>query len=335
MKKVTIETVAKKVGVSAATVSYALSGKKRISLEVKEKIYDAIKELDYRPNITARNLASNRTWTVGLYASPTQNIREDYFFNNILAGILDVLHSKRYQLMIYADYRDELKGYNPDFNLIQPIDGALIMNPRVHDEYIKHVKEKNIPYVIIGTPEEGVAESYFVDSDITAGYYAAVKYLISKGHKKIILMNGLPEYTQSEKRRTGYRQAFIDSGLEYDESYIVHVPMLEEAGYREFEDIIAKKPDATAVVTFNDTIAVGVLKAISRMKMSVPQKMAVVSAGNTMITRIHYPTITSIDMNAYTIGAKAAELLVDVIEKRRMQPSHEIIQTHLVERESS
>ena len=77
MKKVTIETVAQKVGVSAATVSYALSGKKKISPEVKERIFQVIKELDYRPNVTARNLASSKNWTVGLYASPTQNIRED------------------------------------------------------------------------------------------------------------------------------------------------------------------------------------------------------------------------------------------------------------------
>jgi len=335
MKKVTIETVAQKVGVSAATVSYALSGKKKISPEVKERIFQVIKELDYRPNVTARNLASSKNWTVGLYASPTQNIREDYFFNNILAGILDVLHDKRYQLMLYADYLDENGGSNPDFSLTQPIDGALIMNPRVDDAYIEHVKERNIPYVIIGTPESDAGETYFVDSDITAGYYAAVNYLISKGHKKIILVNGLAEYAQSENRKVGYKQAFLDNGLEYDKSYIVNVPMVEEEGYRAFMEILRKKTDATAVVTFNDTIAVGVLRALREQKINVPHKMAVVSAGNTMITRVHNPTITSIDMNAYTLGSKAAELLVDVIEKRRMQPSHEIIQTHLEERESS
>ena len=335
MKKVTIETVAQKVGVSAATVSYALSGKKKISPEVKERIFQVIKELDYRPNVTARNLASSKNWTVGLYASPTQNIREDYFFNNILTGVLDVLHSKRYQLMLYADYIGESGGSNPDFSLTQPIDGALIMNPRVNDAYIEHVKERNIPYVIIGTPEGDLGDSYFVDSDIAAGYYAAVNYLISKGHKKIILMNGLAEYTQSENRKVGYRQAFLDNGLEYDESYIVNVQMVEEEGYRVFSEMLKTKPDATAVVTFNDTIAVGVLRVLREQKINVPHKMAVVSAGNTMITRVHSPTITSIDMNAYALGSKAAELLVDVIEKRRMQPSHEIIQTHLEERESS
>ena len=107
MKKVTIETVAQKVGVSAATVSYALSGKRKISQEVTDRILQAVEELDYRPSITARNLASNKTWTVGLYASHTQNIREDYFFYNILAGVLDVLHERKYQVHLYADYLNE------------------------------------------------------------------------------------------------------------------------------------------------------------------------------------------------------------------------------------
>ena len=334
MKKVTIETVAQKVGVSAATVSYALSGKRKISQEVTEKILKAVEELDYRPSITARNLASNKTWSVGLYASPTQNIREDYFFNNILAGVLDVLHVKKYQIHLYADYLNEKSKNHPDLNLTQPIDGALIMNPRINDVYINHLKQRNIPYVVIGTPDER-DDSFYVDADVTAGYYAIVNYLIRKGHRKIILVNGDKAYTQSEKRRTGYSMAYHDNGLGFSEDWIINVPMLEEQGYKVFMQTIKRIPDFTAVVTFNDTIAVGVLRALKESNLAVPTRVAVVSAGNTMITRIHSPAITSLDMGAYEIGSKAAELLIDVIEKRRIQPSHEIIQTRLVERESS
>lgn len=332
--KVTIETVAQKAGVSTATVSYALSGKKKISKEVTERILKAVEELDYRPNITARNLASNKTWTIGLYASPTQNIREDYFFNNILAGILDVLHIKKYQVHLYADYLNEKTKDHPDLNLTQPIDGALIMNPRINDAYIEHIKKRNIPFVVIGTPNES-ENCFYVDADIAAGYYAAVNYLIKKGHRKIILLNGSPEYTQSEKRKTGYSMAYHDNGLEFRDDWIINVPMLEEQGYQVFMRTIKEIPDFTAVVTFNDTIAVGVLRALKESNLQVPSRVAVVSAGNTMITRIHSPAITSLDMGAYEIGSKAAELLVDVIEKKRIQPSHEVIQTRLVEREST
>ena len=334
MPKVTIETVAKKVGVSAATVSYALSGKRKISREVTDRIRKAVDELDYRPSITARNLASNKTWTVGLYASPTQNIREDYFFNSILAGIIDVLHEKKYQIHLYADYLHENNKDHPDLNLTQPIDGALIMNPRINDVYIQHIAQRNTPFVVIGTPDER-ENSFYVDADVTAGYYAAVNYLIKKGHKKIILMNGSAEYTQSEKRKAGYMLAYHDNGLSCNQEWIINVQMLEEEGYRVFKQAIEKIPDASAVVTFNDTIAVGVLRVLKEKNLQVPGKVAVISAGNTMITRIHAPSITSLDMSSYEIGSKAAELLVDVIEKRRIQPSHTIIQTHLVEREST
>ncbi len=334
MAKITIETVAKRAGVTAATVSYALSGKKKISDEVKQRIYAAVEELNYRPSVTARNLASSKTWTVGLYASPTKNIREDYFFNNILAGILDTLHEKNYQIQLYADYQDEEKTSNQNIHMTQPIDGALIMNPRIHDKYIKDIMQRGIPLVVIGTPEER-ENCFYVDADITAGYYAAVNYLIKKGHTKILLINGSAEYTQTEKRKAGYILAYEDNGLSFDEQWILNVQMLEEDGYREFKKIAEQITDFTAVVTFNDTIAVGVLRVLREKGISVPHKVAVLSAGNTMITRIHSPSITSLDMGSYDIGMKAAELLLEVIEKKRIQPSHTIIRTHLVEREST
>jgi Transcriptional regulators len=334
MPKVTIETVAEKAGVSAATVSYALSGKRKISREVTDRILKVVEELDYKPSITARNLASSKTWTVGLYASPTKNIREDYFFNNILAGILDKLHEKQYQVHLYADYFDESCADHPDLNMTQPIDGALIMNPRINDMYIRHIRQRDIPFVVIGTPDDR-ENTFYVDADVTAGYYAAVNYLVKKGHKKIILMNGAIDYTQSEKRKAGYALAYRENGLDFSEDWIINVQMLEDDGYRAFMKIIETVPDFTAVITFNDTIAVGVLRALKEHNIPVPGKVAVISAGNTMITRIHSPSITSLSMAPYEMGISAADLLVDVIEKKRIQPSHTVIPIELVERESS
>jgi LacI family transcriptional regulator len=154
MPKVTIKAVAEKAGVSTAAVSYALSGKRKISPEVTEKIKTAILELGYKPSITARNLASSKTWTIGLYTSPTRDIREDVFFNSLLAGILDELHLKKYQLHLYADYLNENPIDHPDLSMTQPIDGALIMNPRVDDVYLEHIKRQGIPVVVIGTPSD-------------------------------------------------------------------------------------------------------------------------------------------------------------------------------------
>jgi len=334
MSKVTIETVAQKVGVSAATVSYALSGKRKISREVTERILKAVDELGYKPSITARNLASSKTWTVGLYTSPTKNIREDYFFNNVLAGVLDSLHEKKYQVHLYADYLDENDKDHPDLNMTQPIDGALVMNPRLDDAYIRNIGERGIPFVVIGTPGDRET-AFYVDSDVTAGYYAATTYLIRQGHRNIILMNGSADYVQSAQRKAGYALAFRENGLRYDEKWIKNVRMLEEEGYQIVRDLIEDKEDFSAVMTFNDTIAVGALRALKEKDIKVPGKVAIVSAGNTMITRIHSPSITSLDMGSYQMGFKAAELLVEVIEKKRIQPSHTIIQTHLVEREST
>ena len=123
--------------------------------------------------------------------------------------------------------------------------------------------------------------------------------------------------------------------MDFDDTWVVNIPMLEEEGYRVFKRTVENINDFSAVITFNDTIAVGVLRVLREKNLQVPGKVAVISAGNTMITRIHSPSITSLDMKSYEMGAKAAELLVEVIEKKRIQPSHIIIQTQLVEREST
>ncbi len=333
MTKVTIKAVAEKAGVSTAAVSYALSGKRKISPEVTEKIKTAILELGYKPSITARNLASSKTWTIGLYTSPTRDIREDVFFNSLLAGILDELHLKKYQLHLYADYLNENPIDHPDLSMTQPIDGALIMNPRVNDIYLEHIKQQGIAVVVIGTPSDP-EQVFYVDVDIAAGAYTATKYLISKGHNKILFVDGPADYMQSLHHLQGSRMAFGDSGIAWNENDVIHVDLAEDAAYGALEGIGNRITDYTAFLAYHDVFTCGIMRFLKDRGLKVPADVAYVSMGNTLISRINTPALTSIDMAPYEMGRQAAEMLVDVVEKRRIQPSHTIIPTRLVERES-
>jgi LacI family transcriptional regulator len=333
MTKVTIKAVAEKAGVSTAAVSYALSGKRKISPEVTEKIKTAILELGYKPSITARNLASSKTWTIGLYTSPTRDIREDVFFNSLLAGILDELHLKKYQLHLYADYLNENPIDHPDLSMTQPIDGALIMNPRVNDIYLEHIKRQGIPVVVIGTPSDP-EQVFYVDVDIAAGAYTATNYLISKGHNKILFVDGPADYMQSLHHLQGSRMAFGDSGIAWNENDVIHVDLAEDAAYGALEGIGNRIADYTAFLAFHDVFTCGIMRFLKGRGLKVPADVAYVSMGNTLISRINTPGLTSIDMAPYEMGRQAAEMLVDVVEKRRIQPSHTIIPARLVERES-
>ncbi|MBN1500543.1 MAG: LacI family DNA-binding transcriptional regulator [Spirochaetes bacterium] len=332
--KITIETVAKKAGVSTAAVSYVLSGKQKLSPEVTVKIKKAIEELGYKPNIIARNLASKKTWTVGFYTSSTKNIRGDVFFNPLLAGILDNLHQQKYQLHLYADYLNETDEDHPDLSLTQPIDGALIMNPRVNDVYLEYLKQQNIPFVVIGTPAEP-EKVFYVDVDLTAASYIATKHLILKGHRNVLFILGPEDLMQTVHHTQGCKMAFDEMGWELSAESLVHLPMAEEESYEALKSIGEDIHKYSAIVAFHDIYSFGIMSFLKDNQISVPQNMMYISLGNSLFCRVNSPTITSIDLAPYDIGFQSAEMLVDIIEKRRMQPSHSIIPVNLIKRESA
>jgi LacI family transcriptional regulator len=333
MKKITIKTVAQRAGVSTAAVSYALSGKRKISSKVYEKIMKAIDELGYKPSIIARNLASRKTWTVGLYTSPTKNIRSDLFFNSLLAGILDNLHEKKYQLHLYADYINGSTEDHPDLSMTQPIDGALITNPRVNDVYLDYLVKQGIPFVVIGTPSEP-EKIFYVDVDLTAAAYTATKYLVSKGHSNILIINGPSDYMQSIHHIRGTKMALNENGLEIKSRDIIHIPMIEEEAYNALKSIGAGIKNYSAIIAYHDVFSFGIMSYLKENHIHVPHDIAYISLGNSQFCRLYSPAVTSMDLAPYEMGYQAAEMLVDVIEKRRIQPSHTIIPVKLVERES-
>jgi LacI family transcriptional regulator len=333
MKKITIESVAQRAGVSIAAVSYALSGKRKISPKVSEKIKKAIKELGYKPSVLARNLASKKTWTVGLYTSPTKNIREDVFFNSLLAGILDNLHENKYQLHLYADYLNEVDENHSDLSMTQPIDGALIMNPRINDAYLDYLKKQEIPFVVIGTPEEP-ERIFYVDADLASAAYTATKYLLSKGHRNILFINGPANYTQSLQHIRGSTAALNEYGRELESEAMIHIPMLEEEAYGVLRSIGTDLKKYSAILAFHDVFSFGIMSHLKENLIRVPDDMAYISLGNSYFCRIYSPALTSIDLAPYEMGYQAASMLIDIIEKRRIQPLHEVLPVKLIERGS-
>jgi len=333
MKKITIKSVAERAGVSIAAVSYALSGKRKISSKVYEKIMKAIDELGYKPSIIARNLASRKTWTVGFYTSSTRNIRTDTFFNSLLAGILDSLHEKKYQLHLYADYLNGSADDHPELSMTQPIDGALIMNPRVNDLYLEYLIEQEIPFVVIGTPAEP-EKLFYIDVDSIAAAYTATKYLISKGHSHILFINGPSEYMMSVHHIQGITMALNENGWKIKSRDIIHIPMIEEESFSALESIGTGIKNYSAILACHDVFSFGIMNYLKENHIHVPHDIAYISLGNSQFCRLYSPAVTSIDLAPYEMGYQSAGMLIDVIEKRRIQPSHTIIPAKLVERES-
>lgn len=333
-RKSKITDVAKLANVSKSTVSYVLSGKRPISNEVTEKVLEAMKRLNYKPSIVARNLAERQTNSIGLYAPSTISISQDIFFNNILSGIMDCSNDNGYRVIIYPEKRDEGAEINYELDRSQPIDGALIMNPDISSHYLTKLKKEMLPFVLIGSPANNT-DIFFVDTDNIALTYNAVNYLINKGHKRILFINGPKDYVGSEQKEKGYRLALSEKGIEIDEKLIKNSKIIKESGYSICKELLGENANFTAILVINDILAVGILKALKESQKKVPKDVAVLSVGNTMLSDIHSPSITSIDVFGYELGFAATNLLIDVIKKKTISSCSRIIPNEIVEREST
>lgn len=332
--KVTVETIAEKVGVSKATVSYALTGKNRVSKELRQKILQTAKELGYKPSILARNFVSRRTWTVGLYAPDSRHLVEDIYFNSVLSGILDLLHAKDYNLQLFPAYADSKIDETLHLDTRQALDGLLIMDPRLSTHYLDEVRSMDLPFVLIGLPKDIDESVFYVDFDLAASAYIAVTHLLDRGRKRIGFINSPEGMIQSVHRLGGFSRAFAEREFAFPDLVAHAGPSLEE-GHAACREILEREPGLDGLVVYNDLPAVGAVRALKEARRRIPADTALVSGGNTIVARINSPTLTSVDPNPYRQGYRAAELLVEVVEKKRMRPAHEILPVQLVERESS
>lgn len=329
-----MDTVAHAAGVSKATVSYVLSGKRRISDEVSRRVWDAVDELGYRPHSAARSLASRKTHAVGLFCSPTENLREDPYFNQLLSGILDALEPRGYHLILYPETGDEESTYELCLPAAHSMDGALIMNPRLDSRGLTSLRRGGMPVVVIGTPSV-TDDVFYVDHDQAALMYLSGTYLVERGHRRILFINGPKEYVGSVQRDEGYALALGEHGIDHDPYLSRHGKITLEDGERICAEVLAAGVRFSAVLTMNDIVAVGAIRALRRAGLHCPSDVAVIGSGDTLVADLHSPTLTSVKLHPYEQGQEAGAMVIDVIERRRLRPTHTIVPVTLVPRESA
>lgn len=341
MSKASLDTVAQKAGVSKSTVSYVLSGKRKISPEVSERVRKVLQELNYSPRKKVYSDSNSKgekqqfdhvtTHVVGLFVPILQErLSDDFFYYPLIEGVMDSLNALHYRMLLNRKNIDMDNTALLEFNTDHLLDGIILMNPLVNHTYLDYLKKEKVPFVIIGTPEKE-EDIFYVDIDIISAAYRAVTYLIERGHSKIFFINHKQDYIQSTQLNKGYQTAYAEAGIELDsEKYIVHSSINIEAGYTSCMQALQRKVDFTAVVAQNEIVAKGVLQALGEKGIAVPEDVAVISLGGNPIGRLNSPAITSIDFAPYDMGYQAAKMLIEVIKKKRMKPSHILLPTKFI-----
>ncbi|MGH4049780.1 MAG: LacI family DNA-binding transcriptional regulator [Clostridium sp.] len=329
---VTIKDVARLANVSPSTVSRVIADNPRISDETKQRVYTIMKEINYHPNAIARSLVNKATKTLGLILPNTdEDLFDNPFFIQIMRGISHYAQKKGYYIM-YTYSNDENREVEDIESLINSgrVDGIILPIVRKDDKCIAYLKKVAYPFVVIGRPQnsEGVL---WVDNDNFKAMFSAVNYLINKGDRKIAFIGGPSELNVTINRLEGYRSAMINIGEKIDENMIQVAEFTETSGYNAMKNIL-KKFKPTAVVTTDDLIAFGVSKAINEM---TDKNIKVIGFNNTPLAAFRNPTLSSVDVNSEELGYYAVRLLINKLENNEEQINNYIIDTKLVERQST
>ena len=307
---ITIKDVAKIAGVSHSTVSRALSGHTSISEETTDRIKKIASDLGYVPSAVARGLKTKRSQALGVIV----NRIDDPFFSEILQGIEDVLQEAGYSLFVAASNRDP----NREKSIVQSmrerqVDGVIVCTTQFGDEHRSQLERFGFPIVAIGNLE-GADYKWLVYHDDFYGTVQITKYLIELGHRKIAYLGNSRAERTTQGRLNSYMQEMKAANLTIPDDYIYHCPNGRpeggEIGAKHCVDLV---DPPTAIICFNDMMAIGVLKALRETGMHVPRDCSVVGFDDIPIAAYTYPSLTTLEQPKYQLGYEAAKMMYKVL----------------------
>ena len=331
---VTLNDIAKKVGVSPSTVSRVINGSAPISDEMKKKIYKATNELNYHPNSLARNLATGSSLTIGLVVdADNETAFANSFFNRSVYAIERVAQKNGYNLLITNDIG---KKSSPVCDLVygQRVDGLIIPSSGVKDSLLEVLEKENTPWVMLGEATGTGEDICWVDMDNCEGSKKAVRHLLERGYKKIVYVADDIQATFTKRRIAGYQSALKENGISVTEEQV----MVCENDLEKLEKMIAvkiEKEETDAYICSNNILAYRVLQALKDKGKRVPEEIGIITFDNYPMAEYMTPPLTVIDVDTYRLGEMAAELLIRKIKEKGQINRENLIPTELIIREST
>ena len=323
---VTIHDVAKLAGVNSSTVSRVINGKATITPDTKERVYAAMRELDYHPNSLARSLASGLSGAIGVVVNAKDaEAFSNVFFSRSLFAIEKAAQARGYHVLIANGAQSRGSAIE---NLMKEhkVDG-LILPPTT----VKHALMETIgdfPYVVLGTPDTLRSETCWVDNNNEQGAKMAVQHLQSQGYQRIAYLGGHMTRGFTKRRIRGYQSA--NNGKDT----VLTTDGTSENAYALAADILNKADHPDAFVCNDNLAAFGLLKVCKELHLSVPQNIGIVAFDNYPLAEYMDPPLTIVDIDTAMLGEQSVQLLFQRIENRAGKQQI-MLSTNLVVRASS
>jgi DNA-binding LacI/PurR family transcriptional regulator len=331
----TLDQVAARAGVGRGTVSRVVNGSPQVSPSAKEAVERAIAELGYVPNRAARSLVTQRTDSVALVVSESEDrVFGQPFFAGLIRGISSMLLETPLQLWLsMAQSRPERERLASHLTS-QHVDGVLLISMHDDDPLPALITDRGLPIVFGGrlaTMLEDPGETNFVDVDNVGGARLATEHLLGLGRRHVAAIAGPQDMGPGVARLKGYHSAITGIG----EPIVAYGDFTEESGVAAMRTLLAEHPETDAIFVASDPMALGALRVLREAGRRVPDDVAVVGFDDSVLARQANPTLTSVHQPVEQMGRAMAQLLYDLIRGVDLAAPHVILGTHLSRRQSA
>lgn len=327
----TMKQVAERAGVSTSTVSHVINNTRVVSEDVRLRVLAIIDEMRYIPSAVARSLKNDKTHTIGMMVPNNSNP----YFAELIQGIEDAAFKVGYNIILCNAYDDPKKQAAYLRVLMQKrIDGLILVASGSDEELAVLLHNQSIPLVLVDREVAGV-EADFIEADHEKGGYEATRYLLGLGHRDIACVSGPIGLPPSRDRVTGYLRALSEAGVPFQPDYLVHSNFTSEGGFDAFRRLLGLEKPPTAVFASNDLMAIGGICAASEAQVRIPQQLSVIGYDDIALASYSTPRLTTMAQPKYEMGQLITNVLIDRINGGHLPLRREMLQTTLVERQST
>ena len=327
----TRDDVAARAGVPPSTVSYVINnGPRPVSRAARERVVKAIAELGYHPSEVARSLRTRRTRTIGLVIPDIANP----FYGEVARAVEEVSSERGYTVILgHSNHRPEREGRYTQVLRSKQVDGVIFYPVTSDLDPIHSLRQAGIQVVVL---ERAVPGYHCIVADDYRGGYQATRHLLDLGHRRIGCVVRAEDPTSSIARVEGYRAALADAGVPIDEYLIVECEFGYAGGEMAAQRLLKLPRRPTAVVTHNDIIAIGAMKALVEAGLHVPTDVSLVGFDDIALASYVHPPLTTVFYPKDQMGRAAAELLLRLLAHEEVgSPTVTTLPVHLVVRAST
>lgn len=332
---ITIKDVAKIAGVSPSTVSRVIKDHDGISDATKKKVRKIMEDIGYSPNIAARNLVTNQSYTIGLVLkSGMHEVNLNPFFSDVNLGVSEICRKKGFSTLTTSTTDDDslLDEVRELINSRQ-VDGFILLYSKKDDLIVSYLHEIDFPFVVIGKDIFDINHGIYVDNDNVQAAKSITDFLINDGYRDIRMIVDNDVFAASQDRIAGFKIAMEEAGI----SYVGRILNFDNNGskLRKMLKEIFEEDKPEAILTLDGDLNAKVISALYQLKIRIPEDVATATFNDSQLTKFAAPPQTVVDIFPRELGKEAGNEIINLVNNPDKLKRNITIPTSIIEREST